>query len=193
MVGHLARDGAGQRIAARRSCCGTLVPPLCGSTHTAKCGLVARFREDDPVAGRERFYRADFAGPGLWLRVVALTASGHRFRPGRPGMSAQQQVGSLPPEAACLPRPLARMTSHTRLRAATRASGGAAIASRRAHRGADSSCELAAGAFPPLMSKSAASSIRRREPAARMRTGRHPPAGRPMKRLRRDELRRELS
>lgn len=28
------------------------------------------FREDDPVAGRERFYRADFTAAGRWLRVV---------------------------------------------------------------------------------------------------------------------------
>jgi hypothetical protein len=27
-------------------------------------------RTDDPVAGRERFYRADFPAPGEWLRVV---------------------------------------------------------------------------------------------------------------------------
>jgi hypothetical protein len=28
------------------------------------------FREDDPVAGRERFYRMDFTTAGRWLRVV---------------------------------------------------------------------------------------------------------------------------
>jgi hypothetical protein len=28
------------------------------------------FREDDPVPGRERFYRQDFLEPGRWLRVV---------------------------------------------------------------------------------------------------------------------------
>jgi hypothetical protein len=35
-------------------------------------GAIAQpdFREDDPVPGRERFYRADFPAPGTWLRVV---------------------------------------------------------------------------------------------------------------------------
>lgn len=28
------------------------------------------FREDDPVPGRERFYRKDFSEIGRWLRVV---------------------------------------------------------------------------------------------------------------------------
>jgi hypothetical protein len=28
------------------------------------------FREDDPVPGRERFYRQNFIGAGRWLRVV---------------------------------------------------------------------------------------------------------------------------
>jgi hypothetical protein len=28
------------------------------------------FREDDPLPGRERFYRAGFPADGLWLRVV---------------------------------------------------------------------------------------------------------------------------
>jgi hypothetical protein len=27
-------------------------------------------REEDPLPGRERFYRADFLKPGPWLRVV---------------------------------------------------------------------------------------------------------------------------
>jgi hypothetical protein len=35
-------------------------------------GTVANpsFREDDPISDRERFYRADFPTPGLWLKVV---------------------------------------------------------------------------------------------------------------------------
>jgi hypothetical protein len=28
------------------------------------------FREDDPIPGRERFYRSNFIDPGQWLRVV---------------------------------------------------------------------------------------------------------------------------
>jgi hypothetical protein len=28
------------------------------------------YREDDPIPGRERFYRQDFLQPGQWLRVV---------------------------------------------------------------------------------------------------------------------------
>lgn len=28
------------------------------------------FREDDPIAGREWFYRSDFLSPGQWLRAV---------------------------------------------------------------------------------------------------------------------------
>lgn len=28
------------------------------------------FREDDPIQGRERFYRQDFTRPGRWLLVV---------------------------------------------------------------------------------------------------------------------------
>lgn len=28
------------------------------------------FREDDPLPGRERFYRMDFTAAGRWLRVV---------------------------------------------------------------------------------------------------------------------------
>ena len=28
------------------------------------------FRDDDPIPGRERFYRAGFLTPGRWLRVV---------------------------------------------------------------------------------------------------------------------------
>jgi hypothetical protein len=28
------------------------------------------FHEDDPLPGRERFYRADFPAAGRWLRVV---------------------------------------------------------------------------------------------------------------------------
>jgi hypothetical protein len=28
------------------------------------------FREDDPISGRERFYRQDFPVDGLWLQVV---------------------------------------------------------------------------------------------------------------------------
>ena len=31
---------------------------------------VPNFCEDDPIPGRERFYRADFLTPGRWLRVV---------------------------------------------------------------------------------------------------------------------------
>jgi hypothetical protein len=31
---------------------------------------VPDFRQDDPVPGRERFYRADFPAPDRWLRVV---------------------------------------------------------------------------------------------------------------------------
>jgi hypothetical protein len=35
-------------------------------------GTVARpdFRENDPIVGRERFYRAEFDGPEGWLLVV---------------------------------------------------------------------------------------------------------------------------
>ncbi len=35
-------------------------------------GTVERpdYRDDDPRAGRERFYRQDFPIPGQWLRVV---------------------------------------------------------------------------------------------------------------------------
>lgn len=28
------------------------------------------FRQEDPIPGRERFYRANFLSPGRWLRVV---------------------------------------------------------------------------------------------------------------------------
>jgi hypothetical protein len=31
---------------------------------------VPDFREDDPLPGRERFYRSEFPGPDRWLRVI---------------------------------------------------------------------------------------------------------------------------
>jgi hypothetical protein len=53
---HLVRRGRGWLIDEIDSVLGTIERP--------------DHREEDPMVGRERFYRQDFPLPGQWLRVV---------------------------------------------------------------------------------------------------------------------------